>query len=59
MKLQERRIRFVNNVKTIMFDEQMSHPDLRDPGASQMCDRIKPHMYDDSWYKNQCHIFII
>jgi hypothetical protein len=28
------------------------------PSASQMCDRIKSHTYDDSWYKNQCHIFI-
>jgi hypothetical protein len=37
----------------------LSHPDLRaNPGASQMCARIKSHTYDDSWYKNQCHIFI-
>jgi hypothetical protein len=38
----------------------LSHPDLRiNPGVSQMCARIKSHTYDDSWYKNQCHIFII
>jgi hypothetical protein len=38
----------------------LSHLDLRaNPGASQMCARIKSHTYDDSWYRNQCHIFII
>jgi hypothetical protein len=38
----------------------MSHPDLRaNPGVNQMCARIKSHTYDDSWYRNECHIFII
>jgi hypothetical protein len=37
----------------------LSHLDLRaNPGASQMCARIKAHTYDDSWYRNQYHIFI-
>jgi hypothetical protein len=37
----------------------VSHPDLRtNLGVSQMCPRIKSHTYDDSWYRNQCHIFI-
>jgi hypothetical protein len=27
------------------------------PGECQMCDRIKSHTYDESWYKNGCHIF--
>jgi hypothetical protein len=35
-------------------------PDLREnPGANQMCARIKSHTYDDSWYRNECHIFTI
>jgi hypothetical protein len=35
-----------------------SHPDLRaNPCANQMCARIKSHTYDDSWYRNECHIF--
>jgi hypothetical protein len=39
--------------------KSLSHPDLRaNPGASQMCARIKSHTYDDSCYRNQCHIFI-
>jgi hypothetical protein len=39
---------------------QLSHPNVRtNSGASQLCARIKSHTYDDSLYKNQCHIFII
>jgi hypothetical protein len=39
--------------------KRVSHPDLRtNLGASQMCDRIKSHTYDESWYIKQCHIFI-
>jgi hypothetical protein len=38
----------------------LSHPDLRaNPGANQMCARIKSHTYDDSWYINEYHIFTI
>jgi hypothetical protein len=37
----------------------VSHLDLKaNPGANQMCARIKSHTYDDSWYRNECHIFI-
>jgi hypothetical protein len=28
-------------------------------GTNQMCARIKSHTYDDSWYRNECHIFNI
>jgi hypothetical protein len=38
----------------------VSHLDLRaNPYASQICARIKSQTYDDSGYKNQCHVFII
>jgi hypothetical protein len=38
---------------------RLSHPDLRaNPDMSQMCARIKFHTYDDSWYIDQCHIFM-
>jgi hypothetical protein len=38
----------------------LSHPDLRAKlGANQMCDRIESHTYDNSWYRNERHIFII
>jgi hypothetical protein len=38
----------------------LSHLDLRaNPSVNQMCARIKSHTYDDSWYKNRCHIFTI
>jgi hypothetical protein len=38
----------------------VSHLDLWvNPDANQMCDRIKSHTYDDSWYINECHIFTI
>jgi hypothetical protein len=52
----------VSNDNDIFIDahELMSHPDLRtNLDASQMCARIKSHTYDDSWYINQYHIFII
>jgi hypothetical protein len=26
---------------------------------NQMCARIKPHTYDDTWYRNECHIINI
>jgi hypothetical protein len=39
---------------------RVSHPDLRaNPIANQICDRIKSHTYDDSWYRNAYHIFTI
>jgi hypothetical protein len=28
------------------------------PGANQMCARIKSHTYDDSWYRNECHTLL-
>jgi hypothetical protein len=38
----------------------VSHRDLRiNLDVSHMCDRIKSHIYNDSWYRNQCQIFII
>jgi hypothetical protein len=38
----------------------LSHLDLMaNLGANQMCARIKSHTYDDSWYRNKCHIFTI
>jgi hypothetical protein len=41
----------------------MSHPDFRGPKPGreihQVCARIKSHTYDDSWYKNKCHIINI
>jgi hypothetical protein len=42
------------------YNGSLSHPDLRaNPSASKMSARIKFHTYDDSWYRNQCRIFII
>jgi hypothetical protein len=30
------------------------------PGANnQMCAGIKSHTYDDSWYRNKCHVINI
>jgi hypothetical protein len=38
----------------------LSQPNLRENlGANEMCARIKSHTYDDSWYRNECQIFII
>lgn len=38
---------------------RLSHPDLRtNSNASHKSDRIKSHTYDESVYRNQCHIFI-
>jgi hypothetical protein len=35
----------------------LSHLDLKaNPDANQMCASIKSHTYDDSWYRNKCHI---
>jgi hypothetical protein len=40
--------------------ELLSHPNLRaNPGTSQICGWIKSHTYDDSLYRNECHIFTI
>jgi hypothetical protein len=40
--------------------EFVSHLDLRaNLVANQMCARIKSDTYDDSWYRNKCHIYII
>jgi hypothetical protein len=42
------------------INKGLSHLDLWvNPSASKMCARIRSHTYDDSWYINQCHIFII
>jgi hypothetical protein len=27
--------------------------------ANQLCAKIKSDIYDDSWYRKQCHIFTI
>jgi hypothetical protein len=39
----------------------VSHPDLGDQGANVItkCDRTNSYTYDDSWYRNECHIFTI
>jgi hypothetical protein len=36
-------------------------PGFRGPNSvtTHMCTRIKSHTYDDSWYRNECHIFNI
>jgi hypothetical protein len=33
----------------------------QDPGANIItkCARTKSHTYDDSWYRNECHIIYI
>jgi hypothetical protein len=48
----------VRNVAQTWYTSlRLSHPDLRaKPAANQMCARIKSHTYDDSWYRNKCHI---
>jgi hypothetical protein len=41
---------FLNNTQGVTV-ELVSHLDIRaNPGANQMCARIKSHTYDDSWY---------
>jgi hypothetical protein len=46
--------------KYITCDNNLSHPNLKtNPSTNQMCARIKSHTYDDSWYINECHNFII
>jgi hypothetical protein len=39
----------------------LSHPGFRDPSMNVItkCAVTKSHTYDDSWYRNECHIFII
>jgi hypothetical protein len=41
--------------------DSMSHPGFRDPGMNIItkCAETKSHTYDDSWYRNECHIFTI
>jgi hypothetical protein len=29
------------------------------PGVCQICAGMRSHTYDDSWYRNECHIFNI
>jgi hypothetical protein len=43
------------------FEDLRVTPEFRgpNPGATQMCARIKSHTYDDSWYRNECHIINI
>jgi hypothetical protein len=49
-----------SELSSVQLPPQLSHLDLREnPDANQMCARIKSHTYDDSWYRNECHIFII
>jgi hypothetical protein len=46
--------------KMVVF---MSHPCFRGPKPGReiitKCARTKSHTYDDSWYRNECHIFTI
>jgi hypothetical protein len=39
----------------------VSHPAFRGPNpiVTHMCARIKSHTYDDSWYRNECHVIYI
>jgi hypothetical protein len=41
----------------------LSHPDFRGPKPGReiitKCDGTKSHTYDESWYRNECHIFTI
>jgi hypothetical protein len=41
----------------------VSHPDFRGPKPGReiitKCARIKSHTFDDSWYRNECHIINI
>jgi hypothetical protein len=41
-------------------DCSVSHPDPK-PGREIIikCAGTKSHTYDDSWYRNECHIFTI
>jgi hypothetical protein len=40
--------------------DHVPNPDLRtNPEASQMCARIKSHTCNDSWYRNQSHLYYI
>jgi hypothetical protein len=43
------------------YNAILSHPGFRDPSANIiiLCARTKSHTYDDSWYRNECHIFTI
>jgi hypothetical protein len=39
----------------------LSHPGFRDPGVNIItkCASTKSYIYDDSCYRNECHIFTI
>jgi hypothetical protein len=39
----------------------MSHPGFKDPGTNIItrCAGTKSHTYNESWYRNECHIFTI
>jgi hypothetical protein len=51
-------VHMIEMVETLF--RTLTHSGLRaNPGANQMCVRIKSHIYDDSWYRNECHIFTI
>jgi hypothetical protein len=52
------RIRPTVNIVLIPL---LSHPGFRDPGANIItrCAGTKSHTYDESWYRNECHIFTI
>jgi hypothetical protein len=41
--------------------EEVSHPGFRGLGANIItrCAGTKSHIYDESWYINECHNFII
>jgi hypothetical protein len=51
--------RFLCILITCLNTFSLSHSDFRDPGANAItrCVRTKSYTYDDSWYRNECHIF--
>ena len=50
-----------NKILTNFKAMLMSHSGFRDPGVGIItkCARTKSHTYDDSRYRNECHIFTI
>jgi hypothetical protein len=58
--LHSKLLEYILNVLSLV-DEGVSHPGFRDPGVDIItgCARTKSHTYDDSWYRNECHIIYI
>jgi hypothetical protein len=63
MLLENRLFYLGNKMLAIVYKTRIEivTPGFRgpNPGATHMCARIKSHTYDDSWYRNECHIFTI